>query len=57
MVPVTPLAFMESGNALQGPIPTIPMMGAEGTTKPLCLCNLQREKDKARLEKKRRPGG
>jgi hypothetical protein len=54
MVPVTPLVM---GNALQGPLPTIPMMGAQGTTKPLCLCNLQREKDAERLEKKKRPGG
>lgn len=48
------------GNALQGPIPTQPLMGAgmgQGTTKPLCLCNLLREKDAERLEKKKRPGG
>lgn len=53
MVPVTPLVM---GNSLQGPIPTVPLMG-QGTTKPLCLCNLQRERDAERLQKKKRPGG
>jgi hypothetical protein len=55
-IPAIQIRFM---SALHGPIPVQPMGQAvdapppQGTTKPLCLCKLQREKDEARRQKKK----
>lgn len=50
----TPLPLVPMGlGSLTGPIPARPIEMGQ-TTKPLCLCNLQREKDRERAEKKRR---
>jgi hypothetical protein len=54
-IPAIQIRFM---SALHGPIAARPMGQAgnaspQGTTKPLCLCKLQREKDEARRLKKK----
>ncbi len=48
-IPVVPLAL----SPLAGPIPARTVELGQ-TTKPLCLCNLQREKDRERLARKKR---
>lgn len=40
------------GSAFQGPIRAQVVMLGQPMTKPLCLCNLQREKDEERRRKK-----
>jgi hypothetical protein len=54
-IPAIQIRFM---SALHGPIPVRPMGQVaggvpQGTTKPMCLCKLQREKDEARRLKKK----
>ena len=53
-IPAIQIRFM---SALHGPIPVRPMgqdaPPPQGTTKPMCLCKLQREKDEARRQKKK----
>lgn len=57
-IPAIQIRFM---SALHGPIAVRPLGQAvnapapppQGTTKPMCLCKLQREKDEARRQKKK----
>jgi len=53
-IPAVQVRFI---GAFHGPIPTKPMGQAaapQGSTKPLCLCKLQRQKDEERRGKNRK---
>lgn len=61
-IPAIQVRFMSS---LHGPIPVRPMgqpvaapaPPPQGSTKPLCLCNLQRQKDEERRKNRKWPEG
>lgn len=48
-VPLVPLVM---GSALTGPIRAQVIVMGQPMTKPLCLCNLQRQKDEERRKKR-----
>ena len=50
-----PAIQITMAGAINGPMATRPIGLAQATTKKLCLCNLQREKDAERAAEKNKP--